>query len=328
MEIDNHLNLAVVSNNNELCDLIRSISSTTNKVKSLTRFKKLDIINEIISSNINAIMIEIYAFNVVESLKFIDIIRKEHSHISFCLILNSIQKDTFPSISEYWRKRFSHYFYILTDVDFENLIKYIKRSIDNLHIDTLGQFGITQIDIINSKLKTIIHHKPDNDQEANSIIDQLKNVKEIFNKMNQTTINNNDNLIQGISQDKFEALFFETIYKSQKSISVLTYTNLVVLSFGIAVLFISLYISVANPNWVSAFFGAMGVTSMIASLIKNPLTSIGKIGREFVHNQTAYIALIAQIRLLSANYNNNANSIECSKQLGVETERIAKILKD
>lgn len=77
-------------------------------------------------------------------------------------------------------------------------------------------------------------------------------------------------------------------------------------------------------------FGGFGIAGIIASLITNPIKSIGSGARQIIQLQIAYIGFLKQLSLLDAETQTNQqiSPLEKSKQLNEAIEKILKALND
>ena len=103
--------------------------------------------------------------------------------------------------------------------------------------------------------------------------------------------------------------------------------NIGVLVVGSLLVFISLIYAAVTNRWEAVAFGGFGIAGVIASLITNPLHSIGVSARRLVQIQVAYLSFLNQLTMLNQD-SKKLSAIDRSQRLGDEMARTLKALEE
>jgi hypothetical protein len=132
--------------------------------------------------------------------------------------------------------------------------------------------------------------------------------------------------VPDISRSAIENLIKDTIYQAQSSLKLNVAVNIGILIFGVILIGVAYFTGLYTKEWaLSMAFGGIGLGGVIAALVSNPLKSIGKSSRQLVQLQITYLSFMNVMTIINTS---NIDSLERSKRLGEETDRVMKTLKN
>lgn len=270
----------------------------------------------------NSIFIDIFSIGTEIGIKFIEHVRLEYPAIPICLYSESNSLTFMPGVNDYWKSRFSHYYFLFKDQTIQKLDKSSNETLISFteYLETaLARLKLTNIRTYLSETSAISSEEKKEIEEVTQIVEKVLERKAERSPSSR-------NVLPGINSGQIEQLVMETIQEAKHSLQTTTYVNVGVLITGSALVIVSFIVAVVTNRWEAVAFGGFGMAGIVASLVTNPLRSISLSARRLVQVQVAYLSFLSQLSIL--NRESNETNIEISKQLGDEMTRTLKTLEE
>ena len=273
------------------------------------------LIQELKKENITALVINIFRFS--QGKIIIDHIKKEKI-IPVCILGTEEQ---LANLVEY-----KGYCKIATDIPPEDLKDDIKRMSKSLFRCRMTQFakyklGKLKLDEDNKEIKEVINLlKLNNEKGQEEMLHGQSSYSSVTSRqeVNKSLIN---------TRDAIKELTNDTLNEASNAIGLYKKVNLVIIGVGLLIILASvgvfLFWKTEQPEILA--FGGLGLGGMIAALIKNPTSSIGKTAAQKIQIQIAYSGFLAQFRMIQNTETNGIDEmIKKSAQLNKITYSLIK----
>jgi len=215
---------------------------------------------------INAIFVDIFSIGVDNGVAFIETVRRDHPEIAFCLYSSQSDLYDFPGVAENWRKRFQHYFKLAKDQPLPMLESSVDRVLLDLAYDIQASLARRKL----SDLRGRIQREP-KQPETQRMVETIESAEKALEarRERETTM-----IVPGMTRQRFEQYVDETLIETKRHSRQVMLVNVVVLAIGAIILLCSFIFTLFAPEVKLVAFGGLGVASMVAALITNPLKSI------------------------------------------------------
>jgi len=218
-----------------------------------------------------------------------------------------------PDVDDYWRNRFKHYYQLSKDQSIDKL----DQNLDEIlyYLSIYLQSGIAQNKVKNFKKKltegSLSGITTDQKNEIEDTTDFLEKTLESQRKeiSKKRPVN-----LPGVNTQQLEQIVNNTLKDATHSLKLTMNVNIAVLIFGSSLVIISFFIALITNRWEAVAFGGFGIAGIIASLITDPLKSIGITAQRLVQVQVAYFSFLSQLSILNEE-SENTSLIERSRQL-------------
>jgi hypothetical protein len=273
--------------------------------------------------NFNCLFIDIFSLGVDTGIDIIDSMRRDHPKFPICLYSSASNLSEMPCVNDYWRIRFGHFYKLakdqiiqMQDGAVEDVLYSLSRYLQN----RLAMAGAEKIRKFTEEMSRFL--TPTQKQEIDEASTIIKRSLELqgMSALVAPTIT-----IPGINTQRIEQLVNDTLEDAKHSLHQATHINIGILCLGSLLLLSSFITSLITNRWEPIAFGGFGIAGIIASLITNPLKSIGAGARRIVQVQIAYLSFLSQLAILNQNSSGVA-LIERSKQMQEVMSRIHKDL--
>ena len=159
-------------------------------------------------------------------------------------------------------------------------------------------------------------------------IEEINQIVDVAEKALTEREKTSREIIPSFGTNDVQELIKETLKSSSMALEKTAFTNKLVLYFGLSLVAISFVASAVTDNLSIMAFGGFGIAGVVASLITNPLKSIGVGARRIVQIQMAYFSFLNQLSLLNTMEAEEGSSIlEKSKQLDLITKSLQESLE-
>jgi len=272
----------------------------------------------------NCVFIDPFTFGVDSSIQLITRTRSDFPIVAFCLFSRAEQLSNLPGLDEPWRTRLEHYYRIPKDSSLDALDALLDHTIYLLSEYIQTAIATTKL----SRLRTVL--KSENAATlSNETKTKIEEATDAAEKALRHRILPADRaaIIPSFESSSFEKLLCGTIEQTSKSFRLSTTVNIAVLVFGAVMILGSAIVAAFSERWQLLLFGGFGMAGMVASLITNPLRTIGATARKLVQVQVAYFAFLKQLHMLSQE-SDGISTPEKSKQLGDEMARTLSALEE
>lgn len=229
----------------------------------------------------NSLFIDIFTVGVEAGLDFIEHVRTEYPLVSICLYSHSSSLLLMPGVSDYWRNRFGHYFKLAKDKAIPTLDREVEDTLEGIAYDV-------QAEIARGKVTNLRKIAESAEPEQKREIEETANA---FEKVLESKADTQAKLypVPGMDTGQMGQLVNSTLAEAEKSLQVTTNVNIGVLIAGSLLVIVSFVVASITNRWEAVAFGGFGMAGIIASLITNPLKSIGLSARRLVQVQVAYL---------------------------------------
>jgi CheY-like chemotaxis protein len=273
----------------------------------------------------NSLFIDVFSVGTVEGVKFIEHTREKYPTIPICLYSVASNLVTTPGVDNNWHRRFSHYYKVLKDQTvpaLDSAVEDILPKLSNWFLTRTAQTRVSDITtLINTPGTNAI-----NQQQRNEIIEIVAEVEKALKVRAENYRYNEATIVPGVDTAQIEQLVNTTLKEATQSLRITTNVNIGVLIAGSALVFISFLVASITGRWEAVAFGGFGTAGIVASLIVNPLKSIGASARRLVQIQVAYLAFVSQLALLNRD-SDRISEIDRSQRLGEEMARTLEVLE-
>ena len=257
----------------------------------------------------NALVIDIFSVGVDSGLEFIQLVRKEHPAFPICLLGTTANLHSFPGVPRSWKSRFSHYYKMAKDLPPDQLRKSAEAMAYKLFTYWLARSAKVKLTDLRDLLLKM---------EAKSVTFSVDTTKEIYNTIEfaqkaieaqSTQKDRVTDIVPGFQGQDIQALVNKTLENASRALDKSTTVNTGILIFGALLIASSFIVASITGNWESVAFGGFGLAGVIASLITNPLKSIGITSRRVVQIQVAYLGFLNQISIINDAPNDTTDAV-------------------
>jgi hypothetical protein len=274
----------------------------------------------------NSLFIDVFSVGAAEGVKFVEDTRERYPTIPICLYSTSSDLVTMPGVDDQWRGRFSHYYKIPKDQTvpaLDSAVETILPKLSNWFLTRTAQTRVSDITKLINATETAGISRQQKKEIVEIVAEVEKALKsgEVYYRYNETTI------VPGVDTAQIENLVNTTLKEATQSLRITTNVNIGILIAGSALVFISFLVASITGRWEAVAFGGFGTAGIVASLIVNPLKSIGASARRLVQIQVAYLAFVSQLALLNRD-SDKISEIDRSQRLGEEMARTLKVLEE
>jgi hypothetical protein len=268
----------------------------------------------------NGLFIDIFSLGVETGVGFIEDTRSEYPIVSICLYSPSFSLVAMPGVDAYWRSRFGHYYRVAKDLTIEMLDDAVEDALYGIAYDVqtvLARRKVTDLRRLTEETAQAFSAEQKREiEETVDVVEKALESKEAASHMEALTI-------PGVNTAQMEQLVNHTLSEASNSLRITTSVNIGVLATGSLLIMVSFVVASVTNRWEAVAFGGLGMAGIIASLITNPLKSIGASARRLVQIQAAYFGFLAQLVLLNQT-SEGVSVIDRSKRL---EEAMAQTLK-
>lgn len=287
-----------------------------------------EVINALENDYANTLLIDIFSIGVTSGISTIETVREKFPHVPICLIGNKQTLNDLPDVPDNWRKRFDHYFKLPKDETPDQLIRR-SEGIAKL-LEVYLQHNKAYVGI--KDLRNMIVHRQgvfkqlpaETVKEIGIILEEGERALEDKQKIDGLP----QLVLQGFGGEDIKILVKDTLEKSSKALDGTARVNKWILVCGAVLVIASFVVASITQRWEAVTFGGFGIAGIIASLITNPLKSIGIGAKRLVILQVAYLNFLKQLSLLDSSTpdQNQISVLEKSKQLNEAMEKVLERL--
>jgi len=322
------LRIAIVDRDNVAAGVLKAIVETHKGVEDVAVFGDAKGAHHAFhEGKFNSVFIDLFSVGVEESLNFIRYIRETYPQVPFCLYSSQENLLSFPDVPEPWCVKFGHYYAIPKDQNLQRLAQAIEDILFKLSTYLLSRIARARL----SELRTLIAQdriKLALSPEQRSDIEEVTaTVEKALKAREEIARSDRIPLIPGIARGKVEQLVSATLEQATRSLHTTSRVNIGILVFGVLLVTVSFIVAFITRQWEAVAFGGFGIAGIIASLITNPLRSIGISARRLVQVQIGYLSFLSQLAILNVESANH-NGLERSKRLGEEMARTLQALEE
>ena len=316
--LDTKLRIGLIEPNDNIANVVKSLFETHSvEVERIKNRKEL--FQKIENDSINTLVINIFNYGVSPGIEIIEDIPKKEKSIPVCILGTGEQLANFESVPKEWKKKFKSYCKVVIDDSSQNLNENIKQMNQSLFICR----------------KTMIRKKELSEKDTSKMTEEEKKIHQMAEEANNTEIklgkeantNFDNSFISGVSGQALPIVIRKTLEKTTASIELYKWVNFAIIIAGlILVLGSAIYAMVTKkPNIEAIAFGGVGFAGIIASLITNPISSIGRTSRQMVQLQISYFGFLKQIDILK---NTKANDIDDMEKKSKRLEEVICSLQE
>lgn len=311
--------------------IIQALLQNTSGVAAVYLFAESDdVLNAFKSDQVNALMIDIFNLGITKGLEFIDSVRTQYSYAPICLLGDRQTLVDLPDIPEKWRKRFDHYYKLPKD----QLTEQMKKSLDEIVRLLAVYLRHSKAYAGLKEVRNALHHRFENfnalpAEQAEEIDRKLEEAEKALEVKRQQPLGESY-LIQGFAGEDIKRLVTDTLEKASLALEGTARVNKWILICGMLLIIASFIVASYTQRWEAMAFGGFGVAGIIASLVTNPLKSIGIGARRLIQLHIAYVGFLKQLALLDtpSQAHQQVTPLDRSKQLNEAIEKILKALND
>jgi hypothetical protein len=287
-----------------------------------------EVLNALENDYANTLLIDIFSIGVTSGLSLIETVRDKFPYAPICLIGNKQTLNELPEVPDSWRKRFDHYFKLPKDETPDILLRRSEGIAKLLEVylqQNKAYVGIKDLRSMIVHRQGVFKQLPaETVKEIGSVLEEGERALE-----NKQKINNPPQLvIQGFGGDDIKNLVKDTLEKASKALDGTARVNKWILVCGAGLVIASFVVASITQRWEAVTFGGFGIAGIIASLITNPLKSIGIGAKRLVILQVAYLNFLKQLSLLDSSTpdHNQISVLDKSKQLNEAMEKVLEHL--
>lgn len=321
------LKIAIVDSDPIGADVLKTILRTKPDIEEVSVFDQTGVAyGRFGHVDFSTLFIDIFSLGVDAGIEFIEYVRSEYPAVAICLYSPSVMLKLMPEVKDNWRNRFSHYYKLAKDQTIQNLDISSEEVLPLLAHYTQSAIARLQLSNLRTKLSQV--------SVQNLTVEQKQEIEEVASAAEKALQPQEAKaqpkaitIVPGINTAHVEQLVDETLREAKKSLQMTTNVNIGVLVAGSFLVAVSFIVASYTNQWEAVAFGGFGIAGIIASLITNPLKSIGLSSRRLVQIQVAYLAFLSQLSIINQ-VSENTTIIEQSKQLGDEMTRTLKSLEE
>jgi len=321
-----HLRIAILDTDTASAGVLKAILKTKPDIEEVRILTQTKAANDIFRyDGFNSLFIDIFSLGVKTGLDFIEHIRTEYPIVSICLYSSSSSLQTMPGVSDYWRNRFGHYFKLSKDQTIQTLDSNVEGVLWGLAGDVQAEIARDRV----IGLRKLTEEAPQDFtpeqkreiEETAAVVEKALEAREV-NAQAKASIS-----VPGVNTGQMERLVNDTLIEASQSLQLTTRVNIGVLATGSLLVLVSFIVASITNRWEAVAFGGFGMAGIIASLITNPLKSIGASARRLVQVQVAYLSFLSQLAILNQD-SEDTTVIERSQRLETAMAQTLKTLDE
>lgn len=324
------LNIAIVDTDKVGSSILKIIFEDMENVDSVCIFEdSIELLETFESNGTNALLVDIFGLGTKKGIKLIENVREKYPKVPICLLGERQSLLTFPNVTENWKIRFGHYYKLSKDQVPEILQMESEQIVYKMSIYYLARTAKVRLRDLRNMIAhgTDLYHElsPEKSKEIEGIVSVAEQALDVRDKNS----NDSDFIVPGFDATDVQILIKETLEKTTKSLETTANVNKAILIFGAALVSVSFIVANITGRSEAIAFGGFGMAGIIASLITNPLKSIGSGARQLVQIHVAYFGFLSQLKLLNPTMEISDETLLLarSKQLGEEMKRTLETLE-
>ena len=322
------LDIALADTDRSFSVFLKRLFEDNTPVTSVTIFNQTnDVLRSFGDSSSNALVIDIFTMGVDQGLEIITTLTENFPTVPICLLGTNWNLSSFPEVPQNWKKKFGHYYKLYKDMHPNKIQREVEKTAYNLLTYWLARTAKVRLNDLRKMLfssgETSTRTALDRNEISNIVnfAEQALEIKEKNRVLNEY-------VVPGFEAEDIQKLVKETIERASNALEKTANVNKVILVCGVILISVSFVVAIATQSWEAITFGGFGLAGIIASLITNPLKSIGLGARRLVQIQVAYIGFLNQIHILNQISENDTNTIlERSIQLDSAIKNIQESLE-
>ena len=256
---------------------------------------KEDLFKKIDNDTINTLIINIFNHGVLSGIDLIkEVLPQKEKTIPICLLGTEAQLTYLDGVPDEWKKKFSDYCKIIIDASPQDLHETIGQMSKSL-------FRCRKEKILKKQVKDI--HANDNKTDKEKLAEISKVVKQSFEIVSTQGKEGNEpkksTTLASVSDDELPTIINTTLKKTSGSIELYKWVNFAIIAVGLLLVIVAFGAFLKTGKVEVLGFGGLGLAGIIASLITNPVASIGKTARQMIHIQISYFGFLEQTSMLN-----------------------------
>jgi|GEM_PF-4272885 len=321
------LNIALIEPNTNVAKKLKELFEKQREVVSVEFFDKFDDLKKKLKNDsVNAVIVNI--FDYTEGIEIIDWIKETKIPIPVCILGTEAQLATFDGMSDTTKNRFRHYCNLEIDNRWD-LSANVKDMSKQLLACRFAKRGKNKFQ--GQSIETL---SEGDKKQYEEVVQEIKEVKDKFFEKNikrsvkqEIEQEVKQKFVSGISIEKLDEIISNTLTKTTESIEQYKKVNIGIIVVGAVLLLMSASVFLFwKTDPIVLGFGGFGLAGIIASLITNPTSSIGRTARQLIQIQIAYIGFLKQIDILKGVATENDNVVKKSECLEKTTQSLLKAL--
>lgn len=316
-----------IMDRSSVAPVLKAIFQEISPVASVSLFEKAnEVLRALEQDEVNTLAIDIFTTGVTDGLNLISTIREEFPYAPICLLGDRDALVELPDVPDAWRKRFDHYYMLAKDDAPDQLIRRSEGMVKLLEAylrSNKAYVGLLRL------RNMIVHREGGFDQlpvETASAIEKVLAEGERALETKHESIAQSQLVIQGFGGDDIKLLVKDTLEKASKALDGTARVNKWILICGAGLVLGSFVVASFTQRWEAVTFGGFGIAGIIASLITNPLKSIGVGAKRLVILQVAYLNFLKQLSLFDSSSQDKISVIDKSRQLNEGMEKVLEHL--
>ncbi len=316
------LKIAIVDGDRTSAAILKTITQSHPGVEAVETFDERHDAEKALHQGFNSLFVDVFTMGTTIGVNFIEHVREKFPLVPICLWSTTANLIEMPDVSEHWRERFGHYYKLPKDQDVQRLKDTASQVLDAL-ATTL------QIDIARRKVDSLVELTTvvSNQQQRSEITEAVETIQGALRSREKRARAVATTVVPGVNTSRIEDLVTSTLDAAGKSLDLTAKVNIGVLIAGSVLVFASFVVASVTNHWGAVAFGGFGIAGVIASLIANPLRSIGVSARRLVQIHVAYLGFLSQLALLNRE-SDKSSELERSQRLGEEMARSLQVLKE
>ena len=259
-------------------------------------------------------------------MDFIEYVRSMYPLVPICLYATSSNLSTMPGVNDYWTRRLRHYYRLYKDQTIANLdvaVEDMLPRLANWFQTRVARARVGDlVKLVESQGTVVINY-----EQKNQIAEIVAMVENALKSREENYRSQPNLVVPGVNTEQVENLVNTTLREATQSLRLTTNVNIGILIAGSALVFVSFVVASITGRWEAVAFGGFGIAGIVASLIVNPLRSIGASARRLVQIQVAYLSFVSQLALLNRD-SEKISEIDRSQRLGEEMARTLSVLEE
>jgi len=276
---------------------------------------------------VNALAINIFSVGVAEGISAVREVRDELPHVPICLLGTVEQLTAWPGVPIEWRERFGHYYRVNIELPPGPLLRDIELATDRFRGYLLSQDAQARLRDTRELLSVWEGHSLQLDDEATNRIRAAIDVAE--QAIEERARVEPPSIVPGFADTDVQELIKTTIDRASRALDQSAKINGLIIAGGMALVIASFVVAAITKSWAAVAFGGFGISGVVASLVSNPLSSIGLGARRLVQVQVAYLGFLNQVRLLGVgdSATDGEDAATRSRQLSAATVEVLQALE-
>jgi hypothetical protein len=276
----------------------------------------------------NCLFVDLYETGPELGLRLVVWVREQRPHVPVCLFSTTSQLSNLVGVPADWRQRFAHYYQLPSDLPPDVLGEHAAEMAGRCHRYVLSHIARQRL----REAEETLSHMPDGcghtGQDVRALREALMIAQAAMAPAPQSVVA--PGTIAGMPTERLQRHVEDTLAQAMRSVQITWKANLAILSLG-ALLLIGALVAfwLRGADTAALGLGGAGLGSIVASLVANPLRTIGASASRLVGVQTAYLAFILQLELVNRSAGaSDASTLDLCKQLNDAVERTLTALRD